>query len=268
MANKLLNYRLEGSGSPLLLLHGWGDTFDIWNELAPLLSPHFQLVMVELPGFGQSPLPGDGQPYFQACVAPLEQLRVLLGFQDWAVLSYSLGTRIGEAYLQQHPSSISRSIFLCPLYLPAGVGGRLRAFMMCSLLGVDRLWPHFGDWLISGRRLRFLIRILAFNGRQHPFISDWHREITSQSPQVLKMSLREASRVSSAPFNLPPGPTIHYIWGKNDRIVPIPSRPRSTDSFIRADHSAPAMAAPQVAEIVVHFLSGAIPASSTPAPTQ
>ena len=263
MANNMLNYRLEGSGPPLLLLHGWGDTLNIWNDLAPLLSPHFQLVMVELPGFGQSPLPGDGQSYFQACVAPLEQIRVLLGFQDWAVLSYSLGTRIGEAYLQRYPSSINRVIFLCPLYT-----GRLKAFMVRSLLGVDRLWPNFGDWMISGWRLSFLIRILAFNGHQHPYISDWHREITSQSPQVLKMTLREASRVGSAPFNLPPGLTIQYIWGKNDRIVPIPSRPRPADSFIRADHSAPAMAAPQVAEIVVHFLSGAVPASSTPTPTQ
>jgi pimeloyl-ACP methyl ester carboxylesterase len=250
----MLNYRLEGKGPPLLLLHGWGDTLNIWNDLAPLLSPHFQLVMVELPGFGKSPPPGDGQSYFQACVAPLEQLRLLLGFQNWDMLSYSLGTRIGEAYLQRYPSSINQAIFLCPLYT-----GRLKAVAVRLLLGVDHLWPRFGDWMISGWRLRFLIRILAFNGHRHPYVLEWHREITSQSLQILKMTLREASRCAGVPFTLPPGPTIHYVWGKNDRIVPTPSRLQAADSLIFADHSAPALAAPQVAEVLARFLSAGIP---------
>ena len=52
----MLRYRLEGNGAtPLLLIHGWGVTYSVWQNLAPLLTPHFQLIMIELPGIGGSP---------------------------------------------------------------------------------------------------------------------------------------------------------------------------------------------------------------------
>ena len=46
---------------PLLLVHGFGISFNIWKELLPLLCPYFTLVMVELPGIGESPMPRPGR---------------------------------------------------------------------------------------------------------------------------------------------------------------------------------------------------------------
>src|SRR6266851_4325242 len=46
----MLPFRVEGSGHPLLLIHGWGVTYTVWQKLVPLLAPHFQLILVELPG--------------------------------------------------------------------------------------------------------------------------------------------------------------------------------------------------------------------------
>jgi len=52
-----------GNGSPLVLFHGWGFDSSIWTPLLPdllvLPAPH-QIILVDLPGFGQSPmLPWD-----------------------------------------------------------------------------------------------------------------------------------------------------------------------------------------------------------------
>ncbi|MCR9191143.1 MAG: alpha/beta fold hydrolase [Gammaproteobacteria bacterium] len=48
-----------GSGSPLVLFHGWGFDSSIWTPLLPdllaLPSAH-QIILVDLPGFGQSPV--------------------------------------------------------------------------------------------------------------------------------------------------------------------------------------------------------------------
>lgn len=41
---------------PLVLLHGWGVNAAIWSTLIPQLEPEFELHIIDLPGYGDSPL--------------------------------------------------------------------------------------------------------------------------------------------------------------------------------------------------------------------
>lgn len=51
--------RRSGSGRPLVLVHGLGASFDCWREVVPLLEPHREVVVLDLPGFGAAePLGG------------------------------------------------------------------------------------------------------------------------------------------------------------------------------------------------------------------
>ncbi|HEY7417368.1 MAG TPA: alpha/beta fold hydrolase, partial [Ktedonobacteraceae bacterium] len=157
----MLRYQLEGNGLPLLLIHGWGVTYPIWQNLTPLLQSQFQLVMIELPGVGGSPDVGPRKPYYQACAEAIEEVRLALGIEQWAILAYSSGTRAAEAYLQQYPEYVTRAVFLCPVYLKG----------ICSL-GVRLLvTTHnaraFTSWLLSDWRLYSLVVALGFNGRRH-----------------------------------------------------------------------------------------------------
>jgi abhydrolase domain-containing protein 6 len=43
-----------GQGEPLVLLHGFGANKDNWSQIAPLLVPHYRLIIPDLPGFGDS----------------------------------------------------------------------------------------------------------------------------------------------------------------------------------------------------------------------
>ena len=54
-----MHYIEEGEGSPLLLLHGWGCSTEIWVGLRPQLARRFRVISVDFPGFGQSGFPGD-----------------------------------------------------------------------------------------------------------------------------------------------------------------------------------------------------------------
>jgi pimeloyl-[acyl-carrier protein] methyl ester esterase len=47
--------RRTGKGAPLVLLHGWGFSTQIWASLIPELTPHFEITLIDLPGHGQSP---------------------------------------------------------------------------------------------------------------------------------------------------------------------------------------------------------------------
>src|SRR5690242_13208989 len=49
-----------GSGTPLVLLHGWPQTWFEWRELIPSLAEHFFVIAPDLRGLGQSSRPTTG----------------------------------------------------------------------------------------------------------------------------------------------------------------------------------------------------------------
>src|SRR5260370_17874158 len=99
----MLPFRVEGSGHPLFLIHGWGVTYMGWQKLVPLLAPHFQLILVELPGVGAASEVMPDQPYYQACSQALEDLLRTIAIRRWAILPFSPGTRARTAYPPHSP---------------------------------------------------------------------------------------------------------------------------------------------------------------------
>jgi pimeloyl-ACP methyl ester carboxylesterase len=243
----MLCYRCVGNGTPLLLIHGWGVTYAIWQNLAPLLTPYFQLIMIELPGVGDSPDVDPNKPYYQACAEAIEEVRQELGIERWSLLAYSSGTRAAEAYLQCYPQSILQAVFLCPIYLQ-----EIWAFFV-RLLDISH--PQtLTQWIFSDWRLSSLIRALGFNWKRHIYTQVWKNEIELQSLNILVRSLCEMPGNGRAPFELPAVPTL-FIWGRYDALVRRPRSPHPNDVTILADHSAPMSAAPSIAEIVIPFLA-------------
>ena len=65
-----LAYRRSGSGEPMVLLHLLGSSRQAWDPVAPALARHFDVIAVDLPGFGESaPLPGEPSPAALAAAA-------------------------------------------------------------------------------------------------------------------------------------------------------------------------------------------------------
>lgn len=48
-------YDRAGHGEPLVLIHGIGHRRQAWAPVFPLLTPHRDVIAVDLPGFGESP---------------------------------------------------------------------------------------------------------------------------------------------------------------------------------------------------------------------
>jgi pimeloyl-ACP methyl ester carboxylesterase len=242
----MLSYRIEGYGSPLLLIHGWGVTYATWDNLAPLLTPYFQLIMIELPGIGGSPQVKPGKPYYQACAEEIEEVRLALGIEKWSLLAYSSGTRAAEAYVQRYPAAVQSAIFLCPIYLV-----EIWTLFLHLLDNTQNLTIR--HWILSHWRLYSLILALGFNGRPHTYTRTWKHEIELQSLDILIRTLCEIPGKGRTPFELPEVPTL-FIWGGRDPLTARPRHLRPNDIVIPANHSAPMLAANNVAEVVVPFL--------------
>jgi pimeloyl-ACP methyl ester carboxylesterase len=239
-----LNYRVAGHGPPLLLVHGFGISFNIWRRLRPFLAPHFMLVMIELPGIGSTPMPPDGQDYLKTAVEGIKQVRRSLGIATWMVLGYSTGSRIAEAYVEAEAGQVRRATFLCPLTMDAH---KLRALRLG--LSLDGWLPAFGTWGLSGWRLKLLISWLGFNLRRDPMLDEWFVEIAAVPVRVLKETIRAVARAAGGPFSVP----VPYamIWGNRDLV---PLRPRELgphDYLVHGRHAAPLESAEEVARVII-----------------
>ena len=49
-----VHYVIGGEGEPLVLLHGFGQNWYMWNRLLPELSKHFTVIAPDLRGVGES----------------------------------------------------------------------------------------------------------------------------------------------------------------------------------------------------------------------
>ncbi|TNE90491.1 malonyl-ACP O-methyltransferase BioC [Porticoccus sp.] len=80
---------------PLVLLHGWGSDSHIWQEMLPLLTPHFHVLLVDLPGFGESPALNNDDPddYMAALLAILPERCSLVGWSLGGMLATALASR-------------------------------------------------------------------------------------------------------------------------------------------------------------------------------
>ena len=98
-------FSVEGSGPPLILVHGIGAARDTWRKALPVLVPHFTVVTYDLRGHGASPLP-EGRFGLEALVADLERVRERAGFETVHVAGHSLGGMIGPAYARAYPGRV------------------------------------------------------------------------------------------------------------------------------------------------------------------
>ncbi len=246
MSDTTLNYRVAGSGPPLLLVHGFGVSFNIWRALVPLLAEYFRLVMIELPGIGDSPAPDSGA-YTAASIAAMESVRQKLAIPKWSVLGYSSGVGVVAAYASAHPQRMERVVLLCPPLLSGWRWWGLRA-----LFWLDSPQPAIGEWVLSGWRLYWLVALLGFNGRPVPLTAEWVAEIATQPRPVLKASLREFPPIQQLLAQA--GESTLLICGKSDFVSTRPPRRGANVAFFAGDHSGPVRMAEPVASTIINFL--------------
>lgn len=57
-----LNHHRAGTGEPLLLIHGIGSRWQMWQPVLDRLQASHDVIAIDLPGFGGSPMPPPGTP--------------------------------------------------------------------------------------------------------------------------------------------------------------------------------------------------------------
>ena len=142
-----------GEGPPLLLVHGWPQTWYAWRLVMPALAQDFSVVAADQRGVGLSGKPTGGYDT-GTLAADLVALMDALGHRRFAVAGHDTGMWIGYALAADHPGRIDR-LAVAETPLP-GVSPSPPLFANAHLN--DALW-HFAfnrlaevnDQLVAGR---------------------------------------------------------------------------------------------------------------------
>jgi pimeloyl-ACP methyl ester carboxylesterase len=145
---------IGGSGPPLLLVHGWPQTWYQWRLVMPALARDFTIIAVDQRGIGLSDKPQRGYDSGTQAV-DLVALMEALGHKRFAVVGFDTGMGIAYALAADHPDRVERLVVgeaiitgvtpSPPLLVPGPVNTRLWH------IAFNRLDGSVNEALVRGR---------------------------------------------------------------------------------------------------------------------
>jgi pimeloyl-ACP methyl ester carboxylesterase len=95
-----------GKGAPILLIHGYLESSEVWNGFGEKLAAKFRVISVDLPGHGLSDVYGETHTVeFMATM--IKELLDKLGINKACLIGHSLGGYVSLAFLELFPDSLS-----------------------------------------------------------------------------------------------------------------------------------------------------------------
>lgn len=100
-----MHYVIGGHGDPVVLLHGWPETWYQWRHVMPILAKNYTVIAPDLRGLGDSSKPPTG--YDGKNVAEdIYQLVTNLGFKSIFLVGHDIGVLIAYPYAAEHPTEV------------------------------------------------------------------------------------------------------------------------------------------------------------------
>lgn len=100
-----INAWVGGEGDPVLLLHGYPQTGQMWRKVAPQLLNQFSVVCPDLRGYGDSDKPRDGYDK-RSMARDMKEVMDALGFGRFALVGHDRGARVAHRLAVDHPKSV------------------------------------------------------------------------------------------------------------------------------------------------------------------
>ena len=203
-----INYVDEGEGEPILFLHGWGSSLDVWSGIMNYLKTkgNFWLVALDFPGCGNSPIPEkpmDLNDYTELVVEFCRRLNI----ESPIMFGHSNGGRVTLSAVGQDLISPKKIV----LFGSAGIKSKTT--------------PQKAIKLASFKTAKFFLTLPVIKNYTEDLLNNVRRYFGSSdynnAPEVMRKTL--VSLVNSDITKLLPNvkaPTL-LMWGSNDTATPL-----------------------------------------------
>lgn len=200
-------YTVEGEGSPVVLMHGWGCTHDTVKSIADVCLKSHKVYNVDFPGFGKSTEPQAGSPVWgvDEYTQMIEKLVETEGIDNPILIGHSFGGRVAIVYASRNNAD------KVVLVDAAGVKPRrsLKYYLKVYSFKTAKWWYNF----ILGKE-RAERRIEAMRNKRGS--SDY----ASSSPMMKTIMSKVVNEDLCHLMPAIKAPTL-LIWGKDDTATPL-----------------------------------------------
>lgn len=214
-----VHYVEQGSGEPVLLLHGWPTSSYLWRNLLAPIAAKNRVIAIDLPGFGRSDKPTDASYSFRFYDRVLTGFLDSVGAERVGLGVHDLGGPVGMFWAARHPERV-RSLALLNTLVYARPSLAVVAFVAAARI------PGPRSWLTSPRGLRFAMRYgvnhkdrlseEAITAYQEPFAGrDARVALRKAGTGLHPGGMKEVERWLPGA-----GIPVRIIYGEKDRILP------------------------------------------------
>ena len=199
-----LNFKTEGQGKPLVLLHGWGGNLDSWFPVRQTLKNDFKVVSLDLPGFGRSPLPRTVwgvQEYADFIKNFLDDLKT----DKPTVIGHSFGGQIALRFARDFPELTGKLILV-------------------DSAGIRRKSPKTLAYQTAAKTGKLIFSIPGLKRFESKAKSKLYNRIGEHDYEqsgTLKETFKKVIDQDMRPILKDVGCPTLIVWGENDKDTPI-----------------------------------------------
>lgn len=124
-----IEYLRGGTGTPLVLLHGFGADKDNWNRISKYLTEHFDVIAIDLPGFGNSTSNIELEYDVFSQVSRLKEVLDTLKIREFNLAGSSMGGYIAGNFSARFPEQVKNLWLISPF----GVVGSEKSEMFAAI---------------------------------------------------------------------------------------------------------------------------------------
>ena len=106
-SGELLHYKISGKGMPVVLLHGFAEDGNIWNNVLPFLQQDNMLIIPDLPGSGESTLLEKENPGLEDYAAAVKNILAVENIDRCVMIGHSMGGYVSLAFEEKYPGMLT-----------------------------------------------------------------------------------------------------------------------------------------------------------------
>lgn len=214
-----IHYRTAGSGPVLLFLHGWPTSSYLYREIIERVSNSYQVIAMDLPGFGESDKRLEDSYSFRYHSRILNGFLHNLKLEKVTLGVHDMGGPIGLYWMIHNMEKVERLILFNTLIYP-------KFSFMVKLFAFATITPIIKNVLISpwgikksmyfGVQQKQNLNAEIIKNYQEPFAGKTDRKLLIKTVQRLSMQAYKEIAKSLPDFK---GPVL-ILYGEKDRILP------------------------------------------------
>jgi pimeloyl-ACP methyl ester carboxylesterase len=148
-----LHYVIGGMGEPVVLLHGFPQTWYEWHKVMPALAANYTVIAPDLRGLGESSRPA---PDYEAhsVAEDIHQLVQKLGYNQINLVAHDIGVTPAYSYAVQYPQEVLRLVIIEALILgfEGDTAGEASKYWHMGF----HMTPDLPEQLVTGREREYL----------------------------------------------------------------------------------------------------------------